>query len=544
MDDYRFVPKRARVDREEEEEAHPSGLSKELRDALDAYRPLIGGRVVGTNDMLMNWGGRSKSNPLDDKGVDSNGLENDEGKQSHEKYDLDSDAVPKDGLTYKQLSEFVTKLEPSDPKSKLPPGSTAGRFRWNDSAWVQLDGTGLFDTRPDNTPQSAQNVIRRNIDNFLWLQKNKYVLDHRAELDLNDRDVEQVQKNIITYWLNKNMRIERDPLYQFAQLVAGMLDERVENLLVDAKKYRNGRNPGFGTDGGANELESETDALLRRDRVVRDALTTYFEDTIEGREASLGADTFMKMLQDFEISGHIHITHVLTNAWKAVHAKIIQAVYPRRRRSTRNIPFDDDDRKFYTNIKDGRVREAYARATAAQMMLYRQLDKKRSYLAVDYLRVQTNLKLALRDIVYWLRNGGDNDVAKRNPDWADFCEVVAGTTDIDALELVDIAGMPKRNVRGVLRGIVAQIAAKRGAKKGLTEEMLIAHPHVRANLAVLVGLSLQSRSSTTSHKTRKSDQQRMSANRDMNAVWTEMLMALNNANMLEVPRPTAPYRTF
>ena len=53
-EDFRFVPKRARVQEEDHEEEHPSGLSKLLREALDAYQP-IGGRVKGTDNLLLRW---------------------------------------------------------------------------------------------------------------------------------------------------------------------------------------------------------------------------------------------------------------------------------------------------------------------------------------------------------------------------------------------------------------------------------------------------------------------------------------------------------
>jgi len=517
MDDYRFVPKRPRINKayrgeyedededEEEEERHPSGLSKELRDALDSYRPLmVGGRVKGTDDILMNWGGRSKYNPNDDPKT------NDEGKVSHEEYAMDNKPIKRD----------------------------------------KKDGTPWHEQQDDH-PASAQNVIRRNIDNFLRLQMNKYVLDNHAELDLSTRDVEQVQKNIINYWLNKHLRIERDPMYQFAQLVAGMLDERVEFLLADARSDRDELSMDFkkrrDTDNALDqkyEFENERNALLRRDAVVRDTLESYLKDKIEGKNATLDADTFMKMLQDFEISGHVRVSHVLTNAWKAVHAVIVKEVYPRVKGSRHNLSMKQEETKFYNNIKDPRVREAYARGTAAQMMFYRQLDKKRQYLASDYGHVETNLKQAYRDIIYWLRNGGDNDVAMLDPDWEDFAKVVAGVADTSVEEVTEFSGMPTGEVMGVLRSVMAQILSKRGIVKTLTHEELVTQPQLRANLAVLVGLAMQSRARTKSFKTRRSDQQRASAERDMNAVWTDMLMALKNAGLLKIPPPSTPYSSF
>lgn len=582
-EDFRFVPKRARHVRgeegedEDEDEDHPSGLSQSLRDALDSYRP-IGGRVEGTDNLLLNFG-------FPGKAATNEGKRKAEGKEARSEgtFGLDDDPVPSDGghrafnSEGEELPGYInpeTGFKEFHPESDLDETLTRTTMR-PEYKW---------DEYGDAHPDSAQNVIRRNIDNFLRNAMNRYVLNHRDKLFLDDRDVEQVQKNIITYWLNKHKRVRGDPLYNFVEMVAGMLDEKVEFLLANARSdrqsYGTSRQEYTGRQEKGNKTGvfhtgviqgSEQDAyineqqyLLKTNSIVREAVNRYAENKIDGISAAINADEFMQMLQDFEISGHIEISAVVTNAWKAVHSEISSAIYKFAKFKT-GTGMNKEEEKFYTNIKNPRIREAYARATAAQMMLYRQLDKRRSYLAVDYERVTAHLAKAKRDVVDAIRWEMEvpiladmtnneykelmhklkeqeclNEFAILDPDLDAFLQVVAGVSDqpVDALTVLN--GQPTRAVKGVINAVFSQVCSKRGIVKALVTDVLYKDAQLRNTFGQIVGMTLQVQGHTTNFKRGASNMQRAMIQRNMNAVWTDMLMALKNAGLLTVtPRPSA-----
>jgi len=495
MDNERFVPQ-AKRPKTVQKNSHENNL--ELYKALDTYRPRrttsvassetqsvgtastsswenIGGRVEGTNNVLLNWGGPSKANTSPGKPAVLAELD---------EFPLDGDAVPED-----------------------PTGTE------------------------DDTPSSAQNVIRRNIDAFLRMQMNRYVLDHRDLLDLSHRDVEQVQKNIINYWLNRHLRIERDPLYNFAELVSGALDEKVEFLLKNARNFRvnyegaqrretfRGELAGEDDPNKEDKFVDEQQSLLKKNTIVREALTKYAKEEIEGRNASINADVFMMMLQDFEISGHIEVTPVLTNAWKAVHRIVLREAYPPR----------VTEPTFFGLIKNENVRAAYARATALQMMLYRQLDKRRSYLAVDYDRVKENLHEALRDIVETLRETH----LEIRPKYETLMESIAAASNRPTTELTTIAGEMKPRTTHFVENMLARIRLKKGTKCNLTLEEMLVHETVVHPFGRLVGIHMRLMLDAGKRMHVAAEAQQREG--ELNVVWTELLTALKQVGLLTIP---------
>ena len=92
----------------------------------------------------------------------------------------------------------------------------------------------------------------------------------------------------------------------------------------------------------------------------------------------------------------------------------------------------------------------------------------------------------------------------------------------------------------------SQVRSKRGILKTLVVEELYRHPQLRSTFGPIVGMTLQVREHSTRFKRGQgtTDGQRAMVERDMNAVWTDMLMALKNAGLLKVPPPPTPYRSF
>jgi len=532
--DERFIPK---AKRPKTVDQFIRGLEPDIFQALNNYRPNpnrqqppsaassvssmsdcswenIGGRVEGTNNILLNWGGKSKAND-----------------------------PARRGEVQAELDEFPVE-DKDNPLSKVP------------------DTLNL----EDNDPSSAQNVIRRNIDQFLQMQMNRYVLNNRKFLDLSDRDVEQVQKNIINYWLDKHQRIERDPLYNFCELVAGALDEKVEYLLADARDFRQvfegktatgkefrsvervteaskkgvtySKKEGGKLGGGStskttiggktpdqgekqDSFISEQQDLLKKDRLVRDALKKYAKEKIEGRNASVDADTFMLMLKDFEISGHVEVKPPLTNSWKAVHRIVIRKAYGNGITSP----------SFFSLIADEDIRASYARATALQMMVYRQLDKRRSYLAVDYDRIKEELEEALRDLIDMLREKGV--LHAHSADTRSMIKSIAAASGRTIEMITDVSGEMREEVEHSMRNTFAQIKIKRGISKKLTLGALIATPNLSSIFGRYVGAQMRLQLDPK-HQGRLTIemQQRES---EVNTMLTELMAALKQNGYVKLP---------
>ena len=455
-----------------------SAASSVSGDASEGSWERVGGRVEGTNNVLLNWGNQ----PITD-----------------------------------------------------PRGS-------------QLDEFGLGDAEDD-----AQKVIQRNIGDFLRLQMNRYVLDNRKLLDLSNNDVKKVQRNIIDYWLHKHKRIEEDPFYNFCELVAGALDEKVEFVLADARAFRQiyeGRTGtgrefrGFTTEKkteknterslGQTQTQSkvvegqkqdafisEEQYLLKKNQIVRDVLRQYAEDKVEGRNASIDADTFMRMLQDFEISGHIEVKPPLTNAWKQVHRRVLRTAYPPGVvRPT-----------FFQLIPDEDIRAAYARATAFQMMVYRQLDKRRSYLAVDYERVKDELEEAMRDLIDLLRENGP--LHQHSVGILHMTRAIAASSGRTVAIITDISGKLLPEVQLELENTFSQIYMKRGIKKSLTLNDIIATPHLSNIFGKYVGMQMRLKLDPK-HQGRLTIemQQRES---EVNTMLTELMAVLRQNKYVKLP---------
>ena len=556
--DERFIP--AKKQRVVEQIQPIRGLHPEIAYALNSFRPdpnrrpqscasaassvssdssweTIGGRVQGTNNILLNYGGKSKAGGTSDAVL----AELDE-------FPLDGDAIPKGGRSIYLDGQNNTLPFVFDTNGNQIPPVGWVRVRPEPSRW---------DEHEDDNPSSAQNVIRRNIDAFLKMQMNRYVLNNREFLDLSDRDVEQVQKNIINYWLDRHQKIEKDPLYNFCELVAGALDEKVEFLLADARDFRqvyegkqgtgkefrstktvqtldkktsNGETQQFGrkdsTPGvvqgeSQDSFISEQQSLLKKEQVVREALKKYAEAKIEGRNASLGADVFMAMLKDFEISGHIEVKPVLTNSWKAVHRVIMKTAFPPR--VTHPL--------FFELIPNPSIRAAYARATALQIMIYRQLDKRRSYLAVDYDRIKEQLAEAIRDIVDVLRN--ELVLGEPDPAWDAITRGIASSSGRALDMITDISGKLLPPIRYEVENTFAQIRIKRGISPRLTLDGIVRTPILSNLFGKLVGMQLRLQLDPK-HQGRLTIEMQQREG-EVNSMWTEVLSAMKQAGFLKLP---------
>jgi len=163
--------------------------------------------------------------------------------------------------------------------------------------------------------------------------------------------------------------------------------------------------------------------------------------------------------------------------------------------------------------------------------LYRQLDKRRSYLAVDYDRIKEQLEEAYRDIIDVLRNElfiGDPDPAK------DAIARGIASSSGRTLEMVtDVSGKLLPEIEYEVQNTFAQIKIKRGIDKRLTLDRIIRTPILSNLFSKLIGMQLRLQLDPK-HQGRLTIEMQQREG-EVNSMWTEVMSAMKQAGYLKLP---------
>jgi hypothetical protein len=186
---------------------------------------------------------------------------------------------------------------------------------------------------------------------------------------------------------------------------------------------------------------------------------------------------------------------------------------------------------FFNLIPNEGVRAAYARATALQMMVYRQLDKRRSYLAVDYDRIVEQLEDAFRDIIDVLRE--ELFLGPIDPSWKTLAGSIASSSGRTVAMITDVSGRLLPEIQHEIKSTFAQIQIKRGIKKSLVLDDICSHPVMVHLFGKLIGMQLRLQLDPK-HQGRLTIEMQQREG-EVNQMWTEMLTSLKQANFVKLP---------
>lgn len=252
--------------------------------------------------------------------------------------------------------------------------------KWKPTANNGIDGWQQFNTagnpiegtwqqqKPKNTVtdhfdtlDEAAGVINQNIEEFLDIELRKYILQHAAELGVRDSDA--YRRDLIETILHRNRVLHDEPLYKFCYQVAGTLGETIESVIYSQTKMHT---------------------------TVRELVRVYANDVAKGvRRSELSPFEFDEMLQDEQLTGRIRMKPELEQAHRTVMSDL------RSKRGAEKLPSFDK----LIRHKNPDVLVRLAEATGYQMMTFRQLDKRRTYLDRDYNRVKNAYARAIVDLV-------------------------------------------------------------------------------------------------------------------------------------------------
>ena len=178
------------------------------------------------------------------------------------------------------------------------------------------------------------------------------------------------------------------------------------------------------------------------------------------------------------------------------------------------------------------VRAAYARATALQMMVYRQLDKRRSYLAVDYDRIKEELEEAYRDIIDVLRD--EAFVVPIDANRIKLIGSIAAASGREIATITDVSGDLLPEVNSAIDNVFAQIKIKRGINPRLDlEKDIYEHDQLLLLFGKLVGMRLRLR--LDPKRTGRLTIEMQQREGEVNSMWTEMLTGLKQAGFVKLP---------
>ena len=256
-------------------------------------------------------------------------------------------------------------------------------------AQVAVDGDHLNDfsvdlkrirQRTKVTEKQANITTRDNLQMYLDLEAQKFLLDHAEDYQLSNRETSTLQKKIYTKTIGRKHRLERDPVYQFCIRIAGMLGERVESVLES------------GPEVEAAEVSTQLQALNGAP-TSKNTFDEYAKRRLDDRPAHIDTNTYEHLLLDPEASGRIQMKGFVYQAVQIVEEDLSDM------RGCERLPSIMD----LVHKNDKHLMNRLASVVGYQIMTLRQLDKKRSYLDGDYAKIMRQYQNGLMSLIVYMR---------------------------------------------------------------------------------------------------------------------------------------------